>query len=78
MMLTIQEAAERLRVSASLVYRLVRNGALPCIRVGLGQGRLRILAADLESYVNWCREGRAVDASPGRLAVKLKHVRVRS
>ncbi|MCA9052938.1 MAG: helix-turn-helix domain-containing protein [Planctomycetaceae bacterium] len=76
-MLTIQEAAERLRVSASLIYRLVRLGSLPCVRIGLGQGRLRILAEDLEQYVVSHREDGPVEAPERPPVVTLRHVRVR-
>jgi excisionase family DNA binding protein len=77
MILTIREVAERMRVSASLVYRIVRSGALPCVRIGLGQGRLRILSEDLDDYLSKHREtgdGAPHDAPP---SVRLKHLRVR-
>ena len=33
-MMTIRQAAERMQVSESLLYRLVAEGALECYRVG--------------------------------------------
>lgn len=32
--LTVKEAAEFLRVSASMVYKLIREGKLPCVMLG--------------------------------------------
>lgn len=34
MLLTLTETAERLRMSARTVQRLVQTGALPCVRIG--------------------------------------------
>lgn len=48
MMLTIDEAADELRVSASTVKRLVRAGALPTVKV---EGTTRVRRQDLEAYV---------------------------
>jgi excisionase family DNA binding protein len=45
--LTLQEAADRLRVHYMTAYRWVRRGALPAFKAG---GRLRVRAGDLEQF----------------------------
>ncbi len=52
-LLTYQEAAQFLRISRSLLYKLVRDGSLPKVKLG-GQGRSgasRFRQADLEALV---------------------------
>jgi excisionase family DNA binding protein len=48
--LTVEEAAERLRVGIGSVYRWIKEGRLPATRLPgrNGAGRLRIHAADLD------------------------------
>ncbi len=46
--LTVNEIARRLRVSNMTVYRLVRSGDLPAVRVGRGY---RIREGDVERYL---------------------------
>jgi excisionase family DNA binding protein len=45
---TVAEVARRLRVSNMTVYRLVKSGQLPAVRVGRGY---RIREADLQRYL---------------------------
>jgi excisionase family DNA binding protein len=47
-LLTVREVADAMRVSTMTVYRLIRGGALPAIRVGK---HFRIRARDLEHYL---------------------------
>lgn len=47
--LTAWEAAERMRVSKMTVYRLIRSGKLPAVRVGK---TYRIQDEDLERFLN--------------------------
>ena len=47
-LLTAAEVAEDLRVSTMTVYRLIRRGELPAVRVGRNY---RVRLADLESYL---------------------------
>jgi len=47
-LLSRSEAAERLAVSKSTIYRLIRSGELPAFRVG---HQVRIGAVDLENYI---------------------------
>jgi excisionase family DNA binding protein len=57
MRLNVKEAAARIGCSASLVYQLCMERAIPHVRVG-GQGKrgkVLIEEADLESYLESCR-----------------------
>lgn len=47
-LLTAAEVAEDLRVSTMTVYRLIRRGELPAVRVGRNY---RVRAEDLEAYL---------------------------
>jgi len=47
-LLTVREVAAAMRVSTMTVYRLIRSGALPAIRVGK---HFRIRESDLEHYL---------------------------
>lgn len=46
--LTVNEVAERLRVTRQSVYRLLERGDLPSIKV---LGAIRVRAADLDEYM---------------------------
>jgi excisionase family DNA binding protein len=48
-LLTVREVAESMRVSTMTVYRLIRSGALPAIRVGK---HFRIRARDLDFFLD--------------------------
>lgn len=47
-LLTAAEVAEQLRVSTMTIYRLIRGGELPAVRVGRNY---RVPVADLERYL---------------------------
>ena len=47
-LLTVREVAESMRVSTMTVYRLIRAGSLPAIRVGK---HFRIRVRDLDDYL---------------------------
>jgi excisionase family DNA binding protein len=47
-LLTINELSDRLAISRDTVYRLVRSGALPSVRVG---ERLRFRPTDVDAYL---------------------------
>jgi excisionase family DNA binding protein len=55
---TVAEVAAVMRVSNMTVYRLIRSGELPALRVGKGY---RIFEADLERFL----EGRSVHVEGG-------------
>jgi excisionase family DNA binding protein len=48
-LLTVAEVAEMLRVSTMTVYRLIRTGELPAVRVGRSY---RVKKTDLERYLD--------------------------
>ena len=48
-LLTVAEVAEHMRVSNMTVYRLIKGGTLPALRVGKNY---RIRARDLASYLD--------------------------
>ena len=47
-LLTVAEVADLFRVSSMTVYRLIRNGELPAVRVGRSY---RVREDDLQSYL---------------------------
>lgn len=57
-LLTIPQAAERLKVSKNTVYRLISLGELPVVKVGnsssgfASEGVSRIDAGDLQNYID--------------------------
>jgi excisionase family DNA binding protein len=53
-LLTVAEVAAQLRVSTMTIYRLIRSGELPAVRVGRNY---RVRADELEAYL----EGQVVD-----------------
>ena len=53
-LLTAAEVAEQLRVSTMTVYRLIRRGELPAVRVGRNY---RVRARDLAAFL----DGQVVD-----------------
>lgn len=64
--MTAAEAAARLGVHPSLVYRLCRAGRLPHRRIGLGRGAIRILEADLTEFLEASKvEIKAEEPGPG-------------
>ena len=48
-LLTVAEVADHMRVSNMTVYRLIKGGALPAIRVGKNY---RIRSSDLSAYLD--------------------------
>ncbi|TNF32515.1 MAG: DNA-binding protein [Deltaproteobacteria bacterium] len=47
-LLTVAEVANRLKVSRATVYRLVKDGDLPSVRVS---NSIRVRGGDLDAYV---------------------------
>lgn len=59
-LLTPKEAAKRARVSASLIYCLCNDQRLPHYRIGADgkRGRILIDPADLDTFIQQCRQER--------------------
>jgi excisionase family DNA binding protein len=75
-MLTVKQVAERLRISASLVYSWCEDQVLPHYRMGGKgkRGKILIEEAALDSFLQSCKvEPRALDAS----SLNLKHITIR-
>jgi excisionase family DNA binding protein len=65
LLLTVEEAAKRLRLGRTLVYRLIASGELESVTVG----RLRRVPAEcLNEYVATLRRTRAPEATDGTSA----------
>lgn len=47
-LLTVQDVADRLKVSESTVRRLIDQGAIPIVRIGR---QIRIRPEDVEKYI---------------------------
>jgi excisionase family DNA binding protein len=62
-LLTLQEAADRLKVHYMTAYRWVRRGDLPAFKAG---GRLRVQTADVDRFVQQRRVDVVLPAAPGR------------
>jgi excisionase family DNA binding protein len=70
-LLTIKEAAVRLRVSVAMVYLLCSRGPLPHVRFGLGRGTIRIREEDLTAFIEGCK----VEGGRPTNAAGLKHLK---
>jgi excisionase family DNA binding protein len=65
LLLTVEEAARRLRLGRTLVYRLISSGELESVKVG----RLRRVPAEsLPKYVATLRRSRSSEAVDGSAA----------
>lgn len=52
--LTVQEAADALRVDRTVIYKAIAAGDIRAIRVGQGRGSLRIPVGEFRAYVAKC------------------------
>ncbi len=52
-----KEASKRIRCNSSHIYSLIASGDLASIRIGHGQGGLRVLGSDLLAFLNSRRQG---------------------
>ena len=51
-MYTVQQVAERLNTSLSLIYALCAQGRLDHLRIGLGRGTIRISDDALQEFLS--------------------------
>ncbi len=68
-LLTVKLAAQALTCSQSFVYEQIKNGRLVAIRLGKGQGGVRIAEEDLEAFL---AEARIPKDEP----IKLRHITI--
>lgn len=73
-MLTVQEAADRLKVSESTIYALVKAGRLRSHRVGLGRGVIRISDSAIVDYLATTVSEPASEGSNLSRRPRLKHI----
>lgn len=79
-MLTVQDVARELTVSATCVYQLIASGKLPCHRIGIGRGAIRVSEPDLAAFLDACRA--SANEAPVRkprtsgAAGRLRHLKV--
>jgi excisionase family DNA binding protein len=75
MMLKVSDVSRRLNVSPGCVYELVARGRLPCHRIGLGRGAIRVREEDLNEFLAATRMARGEEA-PRLPRPRLKHIRI--
>lgn len=64
---TIQEVADYINISPEMVYKLVKNGHLPAIRI---QSAWRVRASDLYRWIEFCQmEARPIILSESHHAI---------
>jgi excisionase family DNA binding protein len=72
-MITVEEAAASLHVSASTVYELCKTGRLPCYRIGVhGRGKVLIKPEDLEAFL---QSSKTALVPPRQM--QLRHIQLR-
>lgn len=76
-LLTVQEAAVRLKVSKSSVYALIDSGQLACHRIGMRRGTIRVSEQDLDAFLEACHVG-VLEQQPSASGrkLKLKHIQL--
>jgi excisionase family DNA binding protein len=75
-LLTVREAADRLGVSAGLIYGLCARRQLRHERYGLGRGTIKIPEDAIDEFRRSVSVGGPDECPPARLPVKLKHLTV--
>jgi len=76
MLLKVKEVAEQLQVSIACVYQLIEKGRLPCLRIGVGRGAIRVDEADLWGFLADCKSQKDEGATkPPRPSPRLKHLK---
>lgn len=74
-MLKVNQVAEELNVSQSVVYALIDAGRLACHRIGVGRGTIRVSTEDLDAYLASCRDEKTEQS---RLVARprLRHIKI--
>lgn len=71
-LLKVPQVAELLACSIATVYALIERGQLPAVKIGVGNGGVRVRPDDLESFVESRRTGQP---TPKVKKLVLKHLR---
>lgn len=77
MLLTVSDVADRLKISASCVYRLLSRGELTYLRIGSDRGRIRIEETAFQQYLDSQRveqKRKQTRRIPPRLPLKHLHL----
>ena len=76
LLFTVEQAAEQLQVSKSMIYALVDGGKLACHRIGMGRGTIRFSEDDLKLYLDSIRHGTWEPKPKVKRRSKLKHIQL--
>jgi excisionase family DNA binding protein len=80
MMLTVKDVAAALNLSPTCVYQLVGTGKLPCHRLGVGRGAIRIDESDLAAFLESSRSQKPSSPPTSKRVTghqMFKHLRLR-
>ena len=55
-MYRVRDVAEGLDVSVATIYRAIESGVLPALKVGTGNGALRIPGVAVQAYMRACEQ----------------------
>jgi excisionase family DNA binding protein len=72
-MYTVEEIANKLKVSCSTVYSLVEQGLLRCHRIGVKRGTIRVTEEQLQEFLT-TTEVKPTSSAPS----ELRHIRLPS
>lgn len=75
-LLTVTDVQQRLNVSRACVYSLIAEGKLPCVRIGVGRGTIRVDEAELEAFVEKCRTVPTPSRKPSQGHDEFRHLNV--
>ncbi len=59
-LLNVKQVAKRLSIDYPNIYRMIKAGVLPCVRVGLGRGVISVKESDLEAYIERKRSNESI------------------
>lgn len=58
-LIPVTELAKQARVHRTTLYRAIRAGLLPAMRIGVGKGAIRVRPSDWNAYLAACRANAA-------------------
>lgn len=72
LMLTVRETSQRLTISLTSTYQLIRSGKLPHYRIGAA---IRIADTDISAFLTQCRREPVTVRTPSPRP-RLKHIKL--